>query len=82
MYAFQYAKPQTTAEALELLAADETNQPLAGGQTLIPTIKQRLNAPGTLVDLSGVSGLSGITQGDGGIVVGAMTTHAVGYNNE
>lgn len=76
MYTFQYAKPQTTADALEVLAADETNQPLAGGQTLIPTIKQRLNAPGTLVDLSGIAGLSGITQGDGGIVIGAMTTHA------
>jgi carbon-monoxide dehydrogenase medium subunit len=76
MYAFQYAKPATVAEAGSLLAVDEGNQPLAGGQTLIPTLKQRLNAPATLVDLSGIKELSGITRQGDAIIIGAMTTHA------
>jgi aerobic carbon-monoxide dehydrogenase medium subunit len=76
MYEFQYAKPSTVADAASLLAADDTNQPLAGGQTLIPTLKQRLNAPGTLVDLSGIDELTGVTRDANAIVIGAMTTHA------
>ena len=76
MYEFQYAKPSTVADASTTLSADEANQPLAGGQTLIPTIKQSLNAPGTLVDLSGIGELTGITREGSTIVIGAMTTHA------
>ena len=76
MYEFQYAKPATVAEATSLLTADDANQPLAGGQTLIPTLKQRLNAPGTLVDLAGVAELKGVARDGNTIVIGAMTTHA------
>lgn len=76
MYDFKFAKPTSISDATSLLAADETNQPLAGGQTLIPTIKQRLNAPGTLVDLSGIAELTGIRREGNTIVIGAATTHA------
>lgn len=75
MYEFQYAKPATVTAASELLGADDDNQPLAGGQTLIPTLKQRLNAPGTLIDLSGISELTGVRREDSAIIIGAMTTH-------
>jgi carbon-monoxide dehydrogenase medium subunit len=76
MYEFQYTKPSTVADASAVLSADEANQPLAGGQTLIPTLKQRLNAPGTLVDLAGIGDLTGIAREGDTIVIGAMTTHA------
>jgi carbon-monoxide dehydrogenase medium subunit len=76
MYEFQYARPATIAEAADLLSADEANQPLAGGQTLIPTLKQRLNAPATLIDLSGMNDLTGIVRNADTIIIGAMTTHA------
>ena len=52
MYNFDYAKPGSLAEAVEALKADEA-QALGGGQTLIPTLKQRLASPSVLVDLSG-----------------------------
>jgi len=76
MYEFQYNKPSTLDDAVSLLAADDANQPLAGGQTLIPTLKQRLNAPGTVVDLSGIAELTGIARDGSTITIGAMTTHA------
>ncbi|MBU2534076.1 MAG: FAD binding domain-containing protein, partial [Alphaproteobacteria bacterium] len=76
MYRFQFARPSTVSEAQAILSADETNQPLAGGQTIIPTLKQRLNAPGTLVDLSAIADLTGIRREGDAIVIGAMATHA------
>lgn len=76
MYKFQFTRPTSLAEASAIVAADEANQPLAGGQTLIPTLKQRLNAPGTLVDLAGIDALTGITRDGDAIVIGAMTSHA------
>lgn len=76
MYEFQYARPGNITDAAKLLAEDEANQPLAGGQTLIPTLKQRLNAPGTLIDLSGVNELTSITRESNAIIIGAMATHA------
>ncbi len=75
MYEVIITRPRTLAEAIDLLGSDES-QPLAGGQTLIPTMKQRLAAPETLVSLSGVKELAGITRGDGEITIGATATHA------
>jgi len=56
-------------------AADDPKY-LAGGMTLLPTMKQRLASPSDLVDLSGVSQIKGIRKDGNNIVVGAMTTHA------
>ena len=53
MYSFEFVKPATLDEALAALK-DEDAQPLSGGQTLIPTMKQRLNQPGSLVSLLGI----------------------------
>jgi carbon-monoxide dehydrogenase medium subunit len=75
MYAFDYHKPRSLSEAAALLAEKPEARILAGGMTLIPALKQRLAAPGDLVDLSLVPDLAGITATDGEIVIGAMTQH-------
>ena len=75
MYDFAYQKPASVADAAKALAADAEAKPLAGGMTLIPVLKQRLNRPSLLVDLA-KAGLSGITAGAGSVRIGAMTTHA------
>lgn len=76
MQAFDYRRPTTLHEALALLEADPDAIPLAGGMTLIPTLKQRLAAPSLLVDLSGVPALNAIAEEGGAIRLGAMVTHA------
>src|SRR4051812_43080067 len=75
MHAFEYSAPASVADAAAALA-NEDAKILAGGQTLLPTMKQRLAAPSTLVDLRKVAGLAGITREGDSIVIGAMTTHA------
>ncbi len=74
MYDFAYQKPASLADAVKALGAEDAKA-LAGGQTLIPVLKQRLNKPSTVVDLSGL-GLSGITVSGDAVTIGAMTRHA------
>ena len=76
MYAFNYHRPDTLEAAAAALAAAEDGKVLAGGQTLIPTLKQRLASPSDVVDLASVPGLGGIGHEGGAIVIGAMTRHA------
>lgn len=76
MVDFDYARPRTLQEALDLLASNPEARALAGGQTLIPTLKQRLARPALLVDLQDVPGLRGISVEGGFVTVGAMTRHA------
>ena len=76
MHDFAYHRPKSLAEAAGLLGANPDAKLLAGGMTLIPTMKQRLASPSDLIDLGGVSDLVGISAGDREIVIGAMTTHA------
>ncbi len=81
MYDFTYTKPASVPDALQALVADPEAKPLAGGQTYIPVLKQRLAKPTAIVDLSSL-GLAGITvQGDT-IRIGAMTTHFEIMTNE
>jgi aerobic carbon-monoxide dehydrogenase medium subunit len=75
MYNFNYHKPQSLADAAKLGAGDEAKF-LAGGMTLIPTLKQRLAKPSDLVDLAKISELKGIKRDGNAIVIGAMTRHA------
>ncbi|MEM6358311.1 MAG: xanthine dehydrogenase family protein subunit M [Pseudomonadota bacterium] len=75
MYAFDYVKPTSLADAVAALAEDDA-QAIAGGQTLIPTLKQRLAMPSKLVDLTAIAEIRGICEADGGaIAIGAGTTH-------
>ena len=73
---FGYARPASVAEAGALLAADPDARLLAGGMTLLPTIKQRLARPTMLVDLGGVEALRGIERDGGALRIGAMARHA------
>jgi carbon-monoxide dehydrogenase medium subunit len=74
MYAFEIQQPTTLAEAVEALQNDEA-QALAGGQTLIPTLKQRLAAPEVLVSLTGIPELQGVTVTSDMVHVGGGATH-------
>lgn len=76
MYAFNYHKPTSIDEVGRILGAAPDASLLAGGQSLIPTLRQRLAAPSDLVDLNGVAGLDGISVDGGEVRVGAMTRHA------
>ena len=74
MYDFAYQKPASLPDAVKILSSDPEAKALAGGQTFIPVLKQRLNKPSTIVDLSGL-GLSGIKAEGNKVVVGGMATH-------
>lgn len=73
---FDYASPGTVAEALALLAehGDEAKV-LAGGQSLLPVLRMRLNAPGVVVDISGIVELTGISDEGDAIRIGAAVTY-------
>jgi len=75
MYAFNYHAPKTVRQAATLLAKNEDGKVLAGGQTLLPTMKQRLASPSALIDLNHAEGMSGIEQKGRNIIIGAMTRH-------
>jgi carbon-monoxide dehydrogenase medium subunit len=77
MYAFEYHRPSTVAEAVSLLQGATDGRFLAGGHTLLPTLKQRLASPSDLIDLSGLKELKGILIDRGSqLRIGAMTPHA------
>lgn len=76
MYQFEYHKAKTLADAEKLFAAASDGKFLAGGHTLIPTLKQRLASPSDLIDLNGIAELKGITVGGGWVSIGAGTKHA------
>ena len=76
MQAFNYQRPNSVEEAVTLFGKASDARYLAGGQTLIPTLKMRLTATSDLIDLGGVKELAGIQAEAGKIIVGAMTTHA------
>jgi carbon-monoxide dehydrogenase medium subunit len=76
MQAFDYRRPGTVNEADLALKAAPGAKLLAGGQTLLPTMRLRLATPDTVIDLSAIASLKGIARKDGGIAIGAMTTHA------
>jgi len=76
MYAFTYHRPATARQAAGLLAKKEDAKILAGGHTLLPTMKQRLASPSALIDLGACADLKGIARKGRNVVIGAMTTHA------
>lgn len=76
MYSFEFDRPTTIAEAVAALGAEEA-QALGGGQTLIPTLKQRLAAPARLVSLGGIPEMQGVCAAPGAVHVGGATPHAV-----
>jgi aerobic carbon-monoxide dehydrogenase medium subunit len=76
MYAFEYVRANSVRGAASALAKHEDGKILAGGHTLLPTMKQRLASPSALIDLGGIKDLVGIEQRGRSLIIGAMTTHA------
>ena len=74
MYDFIYSKPGSVAEVVKMMGDDMEAKVLAGGQTFIPVLKQRLNKPSAIIDLHALD-LVGITATADKITIGAMTTH-------
>lgn len=79
MYAFTLERPASVADAARLVASGA--KPLAGGQTLLASMKLRLSAPEQLVDLSGIKEIAGITKSGDTITIGAMSRHLDVANN-
>src|SRR3546814_20293297 len=77
MYAFNYHRPSSLADAAKLLGGAEDGKFVAGGQTLLPTLKQRLASPSDLIDVTGIPELKGITVSGGSVPIGAAPRHAV-----
>ncbi|MCG8361059.1 MAG: xanthine dehydrogenase family protein subunit M [Kiloniellales bacterium] len=76
MYDFTYHRPASLDAAAAALGGADDGKLLAGGQTLLPTMKQRLASPSDLIDLKGIAGLGGISDDGGSLVIGATTSHA------
>ena len=76
MQAFSYQRPKNLDDATATFIKASDARYLAGGQTLIPTLKMRLTTASDLVDLAALKELTGIQVEGGKLVVGAMTTHA------
>ena len=74
MYNFDFERPSSLADAVVALA-QEDSQAIAGGQTLIPTLKNRLANPAKLVSLMAIDDLQGVAVGDGVVCLKAATTH-------
>jgi len=73
---FEYDRPETLDEALDLLAEHgEDAKVLAGGQSLIPLMKLRFAAPARLIDVNRITGLDGIEERDGVLHIGALVRH-------
>jgi carbon-monoxide dehydrogenase medium subunit len=75
VYAFEYVRPVTLTGALAALRAAPDGRYMAGGMTLLPTLKQRLAQPSHLIDLAGVPELTAIRFEPGLVTIGAMATH-------
>ena len=74
MYEFTYQQAASLEDAAKQLGNEDAKL-VAGGMTLIPTLKQRLAKPSDLIDLAKVPGLKGISEEGGGVRIGAMTRH-------
>ncbi len=76
MYQTTYHKAASVAEAVSLLSGAEDGKLLAGGHTLLPTMKQRLASPSDIIDITGIAELNGIDASGDTVTVGAATPHA------
>jgi len=75
--AFDYLAPTSLEEALAALSEHDDIKILAGGQSLLPVMRMRLNAPEWVLDLGRIESLRGIREDGDALVIGAMTPHSV-----
>jgi aerobic carbon-monoxide dehydrogenase medium subunit len=73
---FEYYRAESADEAVELLAAHDGAELVAGAHGLLPRMRTGEEAPPILVDISGAAGLSSIDEADGELTIGALVTHA------
>ncbi|MCW6510772.1 FAD binding domain-containing protein [Lichenifustis flavocetrariae] len=73
---FAYHQPATVPDAVALLGSVSESRPIAGGMTLLPTLKNRLASPSALIDLAGLPGLQSIEERSFGLAIGALARHA------
>jgi len=79
---FDYVAPASVEEALRALAeAGEDAKVIAGGQSLLPVLRMRLNVPTVVVDLGKIEALRGVREDGDALVIGAMTTHSAVYES-
>jgi len=76
MYETHYHRPSSLADAAKLFSGASEGRYLAGGQTLIPTMKQRLASPSDLIDVTRIADLKGISAAGDTLTIGAATTHS------
>lgn len=76
MYNTRYHRASSADEAVKLMGSADDGKYVAGGQTLIPTMKQRLAAPSDLIDIRNIAALKGVTVSGRDVTIGAATTHA------
>jgi len=81
MYSFTFQRPETLRQAVNLLNKNGDAKLLAGGHTLLPTMKLRLAGPPMLIDLSRIEGLAGVELKGRALVIGAMTRHVDVHNS-
>jgi carbon-monoxide dehydrogenase medium subunit len=80
---FDYVAPSSVEEALSALAeAGDDAKIMAGGQSLLPVLRMRLNAPELVIDLGRIDSLRGVRDDGDAIVIGALTTHSDVVTNE
>src|SRR6201993_4151216 len=82
MYNFTYHRPSGLRQAGNMLSKLEDAKLLAGGQTLIPVMKQRLARPANIIDLNRIEGLAGVELKGRSLVIGAMTRHVDVANSD
>ncbi len=75
MYTFEFVRAGSIDDAANIHELNPEARYIAGGQTLIPTLKQRLAKPAMLIDIRNVADLKGIHRGGTSVGIGAMTTH-------
>ena len=75
MYQFNYKKVETVQEAVNELSANPESKILAGGMTIIPTMKQRLASPEQLIDIRNIEELNFIREESNNIIIGSTTNH-------
>jgi len=76
MYAFEYHRPSSSKEALDLAAKRSEGKFLAGGQSLVQAMKLRLASPSDLIDLAAIGDLKALSADGGSVTIGAMVRHA------
>jgi carbon-monoxide dehydrogenase medium subunit len=76
MHNFNYHRPSSVADAVKSLSGASDGKILAGGHTLLPTMKQGLASPSDLIDITGIAELKGIKMDGNNLVIGAATPHA------